>query len=292
MSGRGGTVREAVVAAPVLGLRAVVALLPWRLRVGFGGALGRLAIRVLPRLRRRVEANLAHVMPGLPSEARARILRETGDTFGRTVTEMLFADAFRARAPWREPTGPGAEALRRALAEGRGAILVSGHIGQWEAGRAWVKTQGRECAGIYRPLRNRHLEALYHRNIASNGAPMFPKGRRSVRAIARHIAEGGVIAFLVDQYDRRGAALDFLGRPAPTTLTAAEFAIRYGVEFFPCHVRRDPDGIGMVFIVEAPLPRTDAREMMQRFNDLLGAWVRETPGQYYWLHRRWSKDVA
>jgi Kdo2-lipid IVA lauroyltransferase/acyltransferase len=114
---------------------------------GGGGVAGADRGDAVGRLRRRVEANLAHVMPELAPAARAGILRETGDTFGRAVVEMLFARDFSARRPWREPTGPGAAALREALLAGRGVIVVSGHFGQWEAGRAWMKALGRECAG-------------------------------------------------------------------------------------------------------------------------------------------------
>jgi Kdo2-lipid IVA lauroyltransferase/acyltransferase len=291
MARRRNALGEALAALPVIGLRGLMALLPWRTRLGLAGALGRLAVTRIGRLRRRVQANLHHVMPELGAAERDRILRDVGDGFGRTVTEMLFARAFAARRPWRGPDGPGAEALVAAVRGGKSLILISGHIGQWEAGRAWVKSQGRQCAGVYRPVRNRWLDALYRRNIGFTGAPVFPKGRGSVRAIARHIADGGVLALLVDQHERRGQTLDFLGRPAPTTLIAAEFALRYGVPVFPAFAIRAPDGVTIDMHIEAPLPHTTPREMMQSFNDLLAAQVRAHPGQYYWLHRRWAKDM-
>jgi Kdo2-lipid IVA lauroyltransferase/acyltransferase len=141
-------------------------------------------------------------------------------------------------------------------------------------------------------VRNRHLERLYRANIETTGAPMFPKGRRSVRAIARHVACGGVIALLVDQHEKRGKVLDFMGHPAPTTLVAAELGLRYGVPLFPAFVIRGEDGVTARIEVEAPIPAGEPAAMMQAFNDALAARVRAHPGQYFWLHRRWRKSLA
>jgi Kdo2-lipid IVA lauroyltransferase/acyltransferase len=275
---------------PVLALRSLLALLPWRARVAVAGALGRRIVASVPKLRRRVETNLDLVMPELDAADRARIVRETGDTFGRTMTEMMFARAFRARRPWRPPVGPAAEALAERIRSGQGVIVLSGHIGQWEAGRDWMRVAGgRDCAGVYRKVKNRYIEALYFDNISFTGAPMFPKGRTSVRGIAGHIARGGVMAFLVDQHERRGEPIDFLGRPAPTTLIAAEFALRYDVPLFVVYGIRAADGVAIDVLVEPAIPHTTAREMMEAFNASLARQVRAHPGQYYWLHRRWVK---
>lgn len=283
--------RDALSAAPVYLLHGLLGLLPWRLRVAAGGALGRAVIPRLAHLRKRAEANLALVMPELDAAARDRTVRAMADQFGRVAVELLFGrDLARAR-PWRAATGPGVEALQARLAAGQGAIILSGHFGAWEIGRAWITAQGKSCAAVYRPLRNRYLERLYHASIARTGAPMIQKGRRNVRAIARHVAEGGVIALLVDQHETRGTALDFLGHPAPTTLVAAELGLRYNVPLIPAFVIRSDDGVSATVEFDAPIPPGPPAAMMQAFNDALAARVRAHPGQYFWLHRRWRKSL-
>ncbi len=266
-------------------------LLPYSARIAFGGWLGRSLVLGLPRFRNRVEANLAHVMPELDAAGRRAIARAVGDNFGRTFVETFSMAEFQRQAVWTGPTGPGVEALAAAARAGTGAVVVTGHFGQWEAGRAWLKTIGAEAAAVYRPLNNAPLDRIYVRQLEIGGRPMFPKGGRGLRGLVAHIGRGGVAALLTDQYDRRAAPIDFLGRPAPSVTIAADLALKFGVPLFPAYGLRDPDGRHVAVVIEAPIPHTTPAEMTRAFNDSLAARVRAHPGQYLWLHRRWAKDL-
>ncbi len=275
-------------AALALGMARV---LPYPARIGFGGWLGRTLTTRVPRFRDRIEANLAHVMPELDAAARAGIAREVGDSFGRSFIEMFSMAAFQARRPWIGPTGPGVAALEAAAREGRGVLVVTGHFGQWEAGRAWLKATLGEAAAVYRPLNNPYLERIYRRQLEIGGRPMLPKGAAGLRGLVAHLRGGGIAAILTDQYDRRAARFDFLGRPAPTVTIAADLALRLKLPLIPAYCLRAPDGLHVAVDLEAPLPHTTAEEMTQAINDSLAARVRANPGQYLWTHRRWSKDL-
>ena len=216
--------------AATLPARALIALaqhLPYRMRLALGSALLRGAVALVPRLRARAENNLRLIFPEMPVGERRRIRRAMADNFGRTFTEILSNPSFHGRGYWIPPEpGPGTEAILRAAREGSGAVLVTGHFGQWEAGRAWMKSSGIACAGVYRPLDEPELNAIYLENLEFGGTPIFPKSRRGVRGIVAHVARGGIVAILTDQFERRGAALDFIGHPAPTALVPAELAFR------------------------------------------------------------------
>jgi len=265
--------------------------LPYGARVRFGGWLGRGIVRRLPRFRRRIEANLAHVMPGLAPAEREAIIRGVGDTFGRSFVETFSMAEFQRRAVWRGPTGDGVGPLLDAIRSGRGALIVTGHIGQWEAGRAWLRAEGVDCGGVYRPLNNRHLERIYRKQLETAGRPMLVKGGRGLRALVGHLRRGGTVALLIDQYEKRAPLLDFLGQPAPSTTVAAELALKFGIPMVPAYGIRDPDGLHVAVIVEAPIAPSDPVTMTQAFNASLAAQIRAHPGQYFWLHRRWRKDM-
>jgi len=246
----------------------------------------------LPRLRTRVEANLRHVFPDIGAAERAELVRAVGDNFGRTFLEIFDLRGFETARSWTGPSGPGVEALVEAARSGRGAVIVTGHLGQWEAGRAWLKSIGIVCAGLYRPLNNAPLNRIYERNLEIGGSPMFPKSPRGLRRLVGHVAKGGVVAILTDQYERRAAAFDFIGKPAPTTTFAADLALKYDVPLIPAYGIRDPDGFHVAVVIEAPVPRTTPAAMTQAVNDSLAARARATPGQYFWLHLRWEKQLA
>ena len=282
--------------AATLPARALIALaqhLPYRMRLAFGSALLRGAVALVPRLRARVENNLRLIFPEMPAGERRRIRRAMADNFGRTFTEILSNPSFHGRGYWIPPEpGPGTEAILHAAREGSGAVLVTGHFGQWEAGRAWMKSSGIACAGVYRPLDEPELNAIYLENLEFGGTPIFPKSRRGVRGIVAHVARGGIVAILTDQFERRGAPLDFIGHPAPTALVPAELAFRSKLPLVPIYGIRQPDGLHVQVVVEPPIPHSTVPEMMQAVNDSLAAQVRAHPGQYYWLHRRWVKRFA
>ncbi|MBP7240412.1 lauroyl acyltransferase [Amaricoccus sp.] len=292
MSRRGRPLAEALAFAPAALSLGLVRALPWRARLGFGGWLGRRIVLGLPKLRGRVDANLRYVMPELDAKERRAIAAEVGDSFGRTFVETFCMADFQAARAWIAPTGPGAEAVAAAAREGRPAIVVSGHLGQWEAGRAWAKATHREAAAVYRPLNNRWLEPIYRRQLEIGGRPMLPKGAAGLRGLVAHLRSGGLAAILVDQYDRRAPRLDFLGRPAPTVTLAADLALKFGAPLIPGCGIRQPDGVSIAIQLDPPVPHTTPAEMMQVVNDSLARHVRAHPGQYLWLHRRWTKDLG
>lgn len=291
MARRGRPVAEALAFAPAALALGLVRVLPWRARLGLGGWLGRRIVLGLPKLRGRVDANLRYVMPELDAPARRAIAGDVGDSFGRTFVETFCMADFQAARTWIPPTGPGAEAIAEAVRAGRPAIIVSGHLGQWEAGRAWMKASWREAAAVYRPLNNRWLEPIYRRQLEIGGRPMLPKGGAGLRGLVGHLRAGGLAAILIDQYDRRAPKLDFLGRPAPTLTLTAELALKLKAPLVPGYGIRQPDGVHVAIHLDPPVPHTTAAEMMQVVNDSLSAQVRAHPGQYLWLHRRWTKDL-
>jgi KDO2-lipid IV(A) lauroyltransferase len=286
-----GTLRQYLAFLPQAALLGIARALPYRARLAFASLLLRSAVALVPDLRHRVDANLRMIFPAMPADERRRIRSEMADSFGRTFIEIFTMRAFQEHAAWSPPAGPGWDALQAALAEGRGALLVGGHFGQWEAVRGALRTRGIEVGALYRPVKNPYLERDYFENLSAGGGPMLPRDRRGMRELVRHLRGNGVAAILLDQYVRGGEPIDFLGHPAPTGLTIAELALRYRLPMIPIYGTRQPDGEHVVIDFEAPIPHTTAREMTQALADSLSARVRERPGQYYWLHRRWVKKL-
>lgn len=275
---------------PQAALLGLARALPYRARLALGSAVLRAAVAVVPDLRGRVDNNLRLIFPDMPAAERVRIRRGMADSFGRTLVETVTVPQFHARAAWSEPSGPGWEPFLAARAEGRGALLVSGHFGQWEAVRGMLKARGIEAGALYRPVKNPHLQAMYFEQMSLSGAPLFPRSRQGMRELVRHLKSGGVVCVLLDQYVQGGRLVEFLGHPAPTGLAIAELAVRFDVPMIPAYGTREPDGLHVRIEFEPPLPRTTAEEMTQAAADSLSARVLARPEQYYWLHRRWIKQ--
>jgi len=271
--------------------RAVVVLtapFPLRRRSAVGGWVARQIVRLLPSARARIETNLKLIFPGQTRAERTALRNRAATSIGRTLTEIMMAPALEAARPRMHLAGPGVPVLDEAREAGRGVIIVSGHFGQWEAARIWLKAEGMETAGVFRPNNNPYFDADFVRGLEAHGAPMFPRGARGMRGLVQHLRKGGFAALLVDQAVKTAPLIDFMGHPAHTSPAAAELALRYKVPFVPCFViRRDRDD-AFDIIVEEPIPAGDPMEMMAEFNRRLEARIRSHPEQWHWLHRRWK----
>ncbi|WP_112321401.1 lysophospholipid acyltransferase family protein [Oceanibium sediminis] len=261
-------------------------------RGAFAAWAARRIILNTPALRRRITDNLDHVWPDLPAAERARILHANAGNVGRVFFEMRRNTRIMAAAAAGEIPVTGDEglaALRAAKADGRGALLVSGHYGQWDAARAGMKALGMETGGIFREHNNRFFNADQIPQFEACGKPLFPKGAKGMRAMIRHVSRGGFAAVMLDQKAFDGERIDFLGQPAWTATGLAALALKLKLPFVPAYGIRQPDQISFRVEVEPPIPHTDAVTMTRAANDSLAARVRECPEQWYWLHRRWAE---
>ncbi|HEU0222934.1 MAG TPA: acyltransferase [Paracoccaceae bacterium] len=267
--------------------RAVVAPLPPRLRIRFGGWLGRMIVPGLPATRRRVGRNLLRALPGADAAERARIARAVGDNFGRVLAEYECLDRIAGDGGRAALSGPGLAALAAARAEGRGAVLVSAHFGNWEAIRFALKQQGTPCAMIYRAFNNPWFDRDVRAKMLHAGEPVLTKGRQGMRAFVTHVAKGGVALILVDQKQTGAPLVSFLGLPAETAPAAAELASRCGVPLIPAFATRRADGLSFDVELEAPVPEGEPIARMAEVNERIGARIRARPEQWFWLHNRW-----
>lgn len=274
-----------------LPLWSALVLLGWRgfdrRARGLGTTFG-LLMRWFAPAQWRIAGNLRRVYPDMPRRARIALGQAMGRQMGQTLFEIYHIAQFQRHYHKFHPSGAGLAALHSAQAQGRGAIIVSGHFGQWEAVRAVIKMQGLECGAVYRPHRNRHYERRMLAGIKAGGAPIVPVGAAGTRAMVRHLRAGGIMAILLDEYYASGEILPFLGQPARTSVAAAQLALKYDLPLIPAYGIRRDDGSGFDVIFEAPIPPSTPAQMTAQFNDSLSARILAQPSQWYWLLRRWG----
>ena len=234
--------------------------------------------------------------PELTPAAREHLAREVFRQFvlfGWETLELLLAPLSYFR---RQVILLGQEHLAAALAQGRGAIAIAAHAGNWEYTVMGYGLQygpevvvGRE---LDHPLA-RHL-ARYLRERAGNR--MIAK-QRGLKEILRHLKQNHTVGIVIDQNTaaEEGLLVDFFGRPARTTPVAALLA-RRGVPVLPTPSRRLPDGRHlMVIFPPIPMEKTgdtqaDIKRHLELQSRAIEAWVRAEPSQWLWLHRRWKNQ--
>lgn len=251
-----------------------------------GAVLGAVARR-FPPARRRIDRELLRVFPEKSRQDRVNLCQRIGQNMGQTLFEIYHCGEFQKLEDRITAYGPGLAALKEARAAGKGAIIVSGHFGQWEAIRAYLKTQDMETGAVYRPQVNRHYQRRLLAGIEIGGKPILATGKIGTKALVRHLREGGFIAILLDEKSGDGERIPFLGHDALTSLAAARLALKYNIPMVPAYGTRVGDRSNFTVEFEPPIPHTDSLSMTQAFNDSLSARVLDKPDQWYWLLDRW-----
>ena len=275
------------------GLSGAIALFE-RLSLDRGTALAAaLARPLVPVVRSRALANLRLAMPDLAERERRRIVTDMADHLTRMSVEYLHLAELRDD-PDRIALH-GVEHLDAARAAGRGAILVTGHFGNWEAIRIACARLDWTPAILYRRFNNPLVDGEARRRMGIFDAPLLHKGRRGTLGFLRHVRGGGAALILADQRFGGAPPIPFFGQPARTALAPAEIAAAHGVALLPVRaVRRGRSSVFDVTIDPPLIPGKGdgaAFETMAEFNRRLESWIREVPEQYFWLHNRWRLNT-
>ena len=252
------------------------------------GTTCKIVMRWFPPARRRFDREAKRVFPNMKRGARAKIGQDMGKNMGRTLFEIYHDAEFQTQYHKFSASGPGLIALKEAHANGKGAIIVSGHFGQWEAVRAAIKMHGLESGAVYRPHKNRHYARRILAGIEAGGKPILATGNVGTRALVRHLRGGGIISILLDEKYSEGVRIPFLGHDALTSLSAAKLALKYDLPMIPAFGTRMDDKNAFRVEFEAPIPHTDSITMTHVFNNILAARIMAHPEQWYWMLRRWD----
>lgn len=275
----------------------LVRRLPWKTACRIGERIGALGYRPLGIRRNVVERQIAAAFPDLGAQKVRTLARRSYAHLGRTTIETALLSSVGERGVLDlVAEASGWESLEAARAHGRGLVLVTGHFGNWELAGAYVAARGIPIDVIVRGQSNPLFEKFLEETREALGMRVVPDGE-AVRRTPRSLREGRAVAFVSDQGVRTLAStfVPFFGRPAKTPRGAAVFALRFDAPvFFVAAVRR-PDGRYHLVVEPVVAPRTGDREedsdaIVLRFTQILEAWVRRAPEQYFWHHRRWKRQ--
>lgn len=268
--------------------------LPLERASAFGGLLLRTLGPWLPA-HRIAQRNLARALPELGAAERKRALLGMWDNLGRSVGEFphlgdLVSD--RSRIGVVDPDGVAA----RLRDDGKGALLLSAHFGNWELGAVAAMRAGLDQVSFYRPANNPLADEVIQelrRPLAPRG--LLPKGGQGARAALQLLRDGVHVGMLVDQKENDGIAVPFFGRPAMTTTAPALLAQRLGLPIAVAMVERI-EGVRFRIAVSTLEPATggaqaaDVAATMERVNRVFEDHIRRRPDLWLWAHRRWKDD--
>ena len=285
------------------GARLLAALwlaLPLSWALALGRLVGAVAHLVALKDRRRAERQMVEAL-GISEAEAHRNVRALFAHLGMMVAEIVWLPRLGQRLThYVRIRGGDLAVLRAALDEGRGVILISAHLGNWELLAQRVVREGIDSVTIARANPNPYLGAWLARRRQAGGLGVIDRGDPSAaRNILATLKRGAILGFLMDQDTRvQSTFVPFLGRPASTPVAPAQLALRRDVPVIAAFIERVDSG-HEIRLARVSLEGIEGRTRDDRINaatarmtEVIEGAVRKTPEQWVWFHERWKRQPA
>ncbi len=279
---------------PFICIATLVRILPRSVALNLGKRLGQLAQHLQGRRVSLARDNLQKAFPEMSPEAVSRTISAMFKHLGISFIDMLRLDQYRGQQDLERYFDiNNQEHLTEALGLGRGCIILSGHVGFWEAGSFFMPLLGFNTGVVAKPMRNPLVDAYFSRVRKSNGIQII-NSRKGARGILKSLQKNNVVCLLLDQHlkGQGSVAAPFFGRPAHTTTIITQMATRYQIPVITAFSYRQPDNtyschFSKMFLLDGDLSEENILANTTLLNQRIEAGIRHDISQWFWLHRRW-----
>jgi KDO2-lipid IV(A) lauroyltransferase len=274
----------------------LAALLPLELSARWSGWCWRQLGRFNSR-RKRALAQLARSLPELTEAEREAVLTKVWDNLGRVFAETFHLGDFIADPERYEMTREQelGDFIAKSQAKSRGFLIVSLHSANWELAALGPLRAGLRIAGIYQAIKNPFVDAY----VTRLREPLYPaallrKSRDTPRRFIKLMRQGVTVAMMSDLREARGVEVPFFGRLAPSTAFPALLSVHHDLQILAVRTIRLPNShFRFDWRVLEPVRFHASREENIKATTALiqscfESWVRERPGEWMWVHRRWG----
>lgn len=190
----------------------------------------------------------------------------------------------------------GLEKIDRALENGRGLLLLTGHSGNWELLGAYLAFKGYPLHVVGAPIYDPRLDELIIRNRQHSGARYIARGTSASKKILQALRRNEILGLLIDQDSKKfeGVFVDFMGRDAYTPMGPVLLAMKTNAVLMPItiHIRTDYRHVIEVGDeIELEVTGNKNRDLFvntQRCSKAVEGFIFQQPTQWVWMHDRWK----
>ena len=282
--------RLEALAYDVVGL--VLKLFPFSGISAFGGWLLRL-IGPLTSKHKIAKTGLEIAFPEKSEGEIAQILKEQWDNTGRTFAEFPITHRVKAFEGSRV-TIKGLEIFKANAP----AIIVTGHFANWEIMATVLTQSGLPVRITYRKINNPYIDARVRKQRERYGTKFLVQKstHKGGRELLEALKNGESIALLNDQKFNTGVSVPFFHEEAMTAQGATRLALKTGRPLLPMAVTRDGANFTVTFYEPIELDTSGDRETnvlngVKQVTGFIEDRIREAPAQWFWVHRRWPKEL-
>ena len=228
--------------------------------------------------------NLSVIFPEMEQSKKNKIIQDMWENFGRVTAEYCKILDFQLEKDIRVQ---GEQILTTLKNDGKPAIFFTGHLSNFQLVSFVTKQYGLPLVQLYRKANNPKIDKIMEQMQAQVTEKVITKGPKGNRDILKALKGGKHLIILVDQKFNPGVALPFLGKEAMTATTVVALCKRFNCPLVPVRVERIKDIQFKVSFYPPMQLDGEEIEIMKSVNKLIGKWIKERPGQWMWIHKRW-----
>jgi Kdo2-lipid IVA lauroyltransferase/acyltransferase len=244
----------------------------------------------LPRLRRTAIRNLELAYPEKSLAERRAIADEVFLSIARLIWVFARFPKLNAQNIHELIRYEGLEHYLEAKRRGRGVLFATAHLGNWELSAFAHALMTEPMNIMIRPLDSPGIDRVVEHRRRLSGNQLIVKWD-GARAVLRALHQNDAVGVLIDQNTslQEGVFVDFFGTPACANTAFAKIAAKTGAAVIPGFAIWSEDEGKYVLKFYPPLEISgDAAEDTRRLHAVLERVIREHPGQWLWIHRRWK----
>lgn len=269
----------------------LLSLLPlWLLRA-LGALIGQISWWSQSRGARTAQVNLALCFPELGQPERRRLAARSMRHWGMSLCEIPHIWRLgRASLEYIVDVEGKAE-IDAALAAGKGCIIVSPHLGNWELVGYWAGTLG-PITTLYQPPRRFDVDDYLRHVRSKTGATLVPTTSRGVAQLIKALKRGELIGVLPDMEPElsSGAFAPFFGVPALTMTLLHSLVRRTDSPVFVGFAQRIRGGFKIIFYrPDEAIAAESAGDSVAALNRVVERLVALAPEQYQWEYKRFKR---
>ena len=265
-------------------------VLPRSMAYVFARLCARVLDRAVPKLRRVAETNLRFALPELTARERNRVIDGVFAGVARLLADFARFPELSISNVHEVIRYEGLEHYERAKQKGRGILVATAHLGNWELSAFAHALMTEPMCVMVRPLDNSLIDRLVEERRQLSGNKLILK-KDAALSVVRALKANQAVGILIDQNTtpEEGVFIDFFGVKACAGAAFAKLAARTGAAVVPGFAFWEETERKYVLRFYPEIEITgDAALDTQRIHSEIERLIRQYPDQWLCIHRRWK----
>lgn len=275
----------------------LVKICPLSFGLFLGKTLGYIAYLLIKQRRQITLDNIEHAKSnGFLKDApdTHTLARQVWQHLGMLGSEFLYYYSHDPEELAKRVTIEGEDYLKEVLTKGKGAIMATAHVGNWELLGLYLSAKGYPLCPLVKTQKNPFFDKIVQSKRESIGMKTIPRSG-FLRPILKAFQRNEIVPFIMDQYDYNGIKVNFFGREASFPAGTAEFFHKTGTPIIYMYIYRESKYRHHIVVSKAFEPnstgdvKADIRDVTAHLANIIQNTIEKHPSQWLWMHKLWKK---